>query len=148
MNIDVREYLRINPISVHELTLSDNGNDCFLFFPTTVDTRGYRVFTQTQLFKALQRSVFGNLLNYDTTPPHIKDPNDLTPTISDKQFRNYVRRANVETFMRNFNTLVATLNTNLDKTIMVLRRKGVLNYQSAVELQSISARMLQRDWNT
>ena len=148
MNIDVREYLRINPISVHELTLSDNGNDCFLFFPTTVDTRGYRAFTQTQLFKALQRSVFGDLLNYDTTPPRIKGPNDLTATISDKQFRNYVRRTNVETFMRNFNTLVATLNTNLDKTIMVLRRKGVLNYQSAVELQSVSARTLQRDWNT
>lgn len=32
MNIDVREYLRINPISVHDLTLSENGNDCFLFF--------------------------------------------------------------------------------------------------------------------
>ena len=33
MNIDVREYLRINPISVHELTLSDDGSDCFLLFP-------------------------------------------------------------------------------------------------------------------
>ncbi len=145
MNIDVREYLRINPISVHELTLSDNGNDCFLFFPTTVDTRGYRAFTQTQLFGALQRSVFGNLLDYGTTPPSIKGPNDQTATISDTQFRNYARRANVETFMRNFNTQDAALNTNLDKTIMALRRKGVLNYQSAVELQSVSTRVLQVD---
>ena len=41
MNIDVREYLRINPISVHELTLSDDDRDCFLFFPTSPSTRGY-----------------------------------------------------------------------------------------------------------
>lgn len=32
MNIDVREYLRINPISVHEATLSGNPTDCFLLF--------------------------------------------------------------------------------------------------------------------
>ena len=32
MNIDVREYLRINPISVHELTLSGDMKDCFLLF--------------------------------------------------------------------------------------------------------------------
>ena len=37
MNIDIREYLRINPISVHELTLSDNPLDCFLTFSTSVD---------------------------------------------------------------------------------------------------------------
>ena len=37
MNIDVREYLRINPISVHDLTLSDNGDDCFLFFYKSTD---------------------------------------------------------------------------------------------------------------
>ena len=33
MNIDIREYLRINPISVHKLTLSGDGKDCFLYFP-------------------------------------------------------------------------------------------------------------------
>ena len=37
MNIDIREYLRINPISVHELTLSDNPLDCFLTFPFSGD---------------------------------------------------------------------------------------------------------------
>ena len=41
MNIDVREYLRINPISVHELTLSGDGKDCFLYFPE--DGEGYEV---------------------------------------------------------------------------------------------------------
>lgn len=32
MNIDVREYLRTNPISVHNLTLSQDGKDCILIF--------------------------------------------------------------------------------------------------------------------
>ena len=41
MNIDVREYLRVNPISVHELSLSSNDNDCFLFFPMENEPRGY-----------------------------------------------------------------------------------------------------------
>ena len=45
MNLDVREYLRINPISVHDLTLSDNDSDCFLFFPSTQYQRGYKAFT-------------------------------------------------------------------------------------------------------
>ena len=43
MNIDVREYLRINPISVHELTLSGEGKDCFLLFPS--DSDGYEACT-------------------------------------------------------------------------------------------------------
>lgn len=47
MNIDVREYLRINPISVHELTLSDNDNDCFLLFSNIQDDGAYEVCTQS-----------------------------------------------------------------------------------------------------
>ena len=42
MNIDIREYLRINPISVHELTLSDKADDCFLLFK---EGGGYEVCT-------------------------------------------------------------------------------------------------------
>lgn len=98
MNIDVREYLRINPISVHELSLSDNGNDCFLFFPKDPDTRGYRVFTQTQLFRTLQKSIFGNLLNYNREPPSVKGVG-VEVNLDDDQFKNYVRRAEVEDFM-------------------------------------------------
>lgn len=45
MNIDVREYLRINPISVHELTLSGDGKDCFLYFPKNDNGTGYDVYT-------------------------------------------------------------------------------------------------------
>ena len=41
MNLDVREYLRINPISVHELSVSDTDTDCFLLFPTIGSTVGY-----------------------------------------------------------------------------------------------------------
>lgn len=46
MNIDVREYLRINPISVLDLSLSSNDNDCFLFFPMENKPRGYIAVTQ------------------------------------------------------------------------------------------------------
>lgn len=60
MNIDVREYLRINPISAHELTLSDNANDCFLFF---LPTNGYELKTQTQTFNFLYEKIFRRLIN-------------------------------------------------------------------------------------
>lgn len=44
-------------------------------------------------------SIFSNLLDYNYEPPRIKEPTDPTATISDKQFRNYVRRADAEDFM-------------------------------------------------
>lgn len=103
MNIDVREYLRINPISVHELTLSDNGNDCFLFFPTSADTRGYKVLTQTQLFRVLQHSIFGDLLDYTTEPPKIKGI-DVEVDLNVDQFKNYVEKKEFETFRDEFDT--------------------------------------------
>ena len=102
MNIDVREYLRVNPISVHELSLSDNSTDCFLFFPNNSAQRGYRASTLKELFRALQMSILGNLLNYTSDPPKIKDPTNKPATISDDQFKNYVRRKVVEEFMSIF----------------------------------------------
>lgn len=146
MNIDVREYLRINPISVHELSLSDNGNDCFLFFPLTQAQRGYKVFTQTQLFLALQKTIFGDLLDYDTTPPTIRPVDCEPPPTLKGQFKNYVRRVVAEGFMRDFDSRVLALGSRLDDIIMVLRRKGLLEYDGAVELQSVSTRTI--PWET
>lgn len=140
MNIDVREYLRINPISVHELSLSDNGNDCFLFFPKDSDTRGYRVFTQTQLFRTLQKSIFGNLLNYNREPPSVKGVG-VEVNLDDDQFKNYVWRAEVEGFQRQFDTDAQGFSDRMDDIILALKRKGILKYQGAVELQSVNARM-------
>ena len=63
MNIDVREYLRINPISVHDLTLSGDFKDCFLFFPTDNESEGgYNVYTQRQMFDAIMESIFQDLI--------------------------------------------------------------------------------------
>ena len=62
MNIDVREYLRINPISVHELTLSGDGKDCFLYFPANGDQTGFKVCTQDAMFFDLCREIFGTLV--------------------------------------------------------------------------------------
>lgn len=64
MNIDVREYLRINPISVHEPTLSGDGKDCFLVFPTDdTDDTGYSVATQDRIFAQLLNSIFHDLIS-------------------------------------------------------------------------------------
>ena len=49
MNIDVREYLRVNPISVHETTLSGDGKDCFLYFNS--NDGNYAAYTQNQIFR-------------------------------------------------------------------------------------------------
>ena len=145
MNIDVREYLRINPISVHELSLSDNGNDCFLFFPKDSDTRGYRVFTQTQLFRAIQRSIFENLLDYTTEPPRIKGVGAAV-SLDEDQFKNYVEREEVEEFEGQFDAEVTQMASDLDDIILALKRKGILKYQGAVELQSVNARMELLSW--
>ena len=47
-------------------------------------------------------SILGNLLNYTSDPPKIKDPTNKSATISDDQFKNYVRRSVVEEFMSIF----------------------------------------------
>ena len=44
-------------------------------------------------------SILGNLLNYTSDPPKIKDPTNKPATISDDQFKNYARRSVVEKFM-------------------------------------------------
>ena len=132
MNIDVREYLRINPISVHELTLSDDDNDCFLLFPNDEDyqTRGYKAFTQRQLFRALQHTIFGNLLTDDNPPRITNDEVEL----EEGKFDNYVRRNEVEDYMQVFDGKIAARILELDKLILNLKRKGILKYNGAVEL--------------
>ena len=64
MNIDVREYLRINPISVHELTLSEDGIDCFLWFGQNDagEKPNYYVHTQNVIFYLLCKTIFGDLI--------------------------------------------------------------------------------------
>ena len=132
MNIDVREYLRINPISVHELTLSDDDNDCFLLFPNddNYQTRGYKAFTQRQLFRALQHTIFGNLLTDDNPPRITNDKVEL----EEGKFDNYVGRNEVGDYMLVFDRKIADRILELDKLILNLKRKGILKYDGAVEL--------------
>ena len=61
MNIDIREYLRINPISVHELTLSGDERDCFLLF----QGENYEVQTQASIFRTIYQNIFQNLIDDD-----------------------------------------------------------------------------------
>lgn len=79
-------------------------------------------------------SILGNLLNYTCDQPKIKGTTDTSATISDDQFKNYVRREVVEKFMSIFDDKLQTLKQDLDEIILTLRRKGILDYDGAVEL--------------
>ena len=79
-------------------------------------------------------SILGNMLNYTCDPPKIKDPTNKPATISNDQFKNYVRRGVVKEFMSMFNDKLQTLKQDLDEIILTLRRKGILDYDGAVEL--------------
>ena len=79
-------------------------------------------------------SILGNLLDYTCDPPKIKGTTDTSATISDDQFKNYVRREVVEKFMSIFDDKLQTLKQDLDEIILTLRRKGILDYDGAVEL--------------
>ena len=79
-------------------------------------------------------SILGNLLDYTSDPPKIKGTTDKPATISDDQFKNYVRREVVEKFMSIFDGKLQTLKQDLDEIILTLRRKGILDYDGAVEL--------------
>ena len=79
-------------------------------------------------------SILGNLLDYTSDQPKIKGTTDTSATISDDQFKNYVRRAVVEEFMSIFDGKLQTLKQDLDEIILTLRRKGILDYDGAVEL--------------
>ena len=79
-------------------------------------------------------SILGNMLNYTCDPPKIKDPTNKPATISNDQFKNYVRREVVEEFMSIFDDKLQALKQDLDEIILTLRRKGILDYDGAVEL--------------
>ena len=79
-------------------------------------------------------SILGNLLDYTSDQPKIKGTTDTSATISDDQFKNYVRRSVVEEFMSIFDDKLQTLKQDLDEIILTLRRKGILDYDGAVEL--------------
>ena len=79
-------------------------------------------------------SILGNLLDYTSDQPKIKGTTDTSATISDDQFKNYVRREVVGKFMSLFHTRVLTMKQDLDEIILTLRRKGILDYDGAVEL--------------
>ena len=105
MNIDVREYLRVNPISVHELTLSGDGKDCFLYFPAKDNDDGYLVYTQKTVFWSLYKSILGNLIGGDEDNYYLNadvsfDNNgnlninwDDDIELVDGQFSDYVKRS-------------------------------------------------------
>ena len=102
MNIDVREYLRINPISVLDLSLSSNDNDCFLFFPIENEPRGYIAVTQWQMFNEFYKTIFGELVKFDEQGNPYLDTTGVDPADMSGQFTKYARRTTVETFMREF----------------------------------------------
>lgn len=150
MNIDIREYLRINPISAHPLTLSQDENDCFLYFNQGKTTYGdgntYAVYTQRQVFNGMLKNAFGDLVSEDSSE-NIRFRCEVDSDgkirwedgvhLKDSQFKDYVRKDKWERFKSNFELKVAELETNIDKALYELtNEKSRLNYSGAVELQS------------
>ena len=147
MNIDVREYLRINPISVHEPTLSGNGRDCFLYFPD--DGMGYEVKTQTQMFSEIRKAIFQNMLDENgrlrasVENGTVVWPDDVH--LSNNQFVRYVRNHVCDpenpfqyvwkTLYDDIEERLSNLENGLQDKIDSLLRKGILDYPGAVELQ-------------
>lgn len=82
----------------------------------------------------------GNLIT-DGEPPHVRPENE-EPTLDDDQFKNYVRRTVVQKFRLQFDQDIVELIEKLDRTILNFKRKGILKYNGAVELQSNKARKL------
>jgi hypothetical protein len=86
----------------------------------------------------LKKYILGGLLDDNGT---IKTSVVSEPDIVGK-FKNYVRRTNARTFMIGFDSDLERLENGLDEIILTLRRKGVLDYAGAVELQSNNTRKL------
>jgi len=162
MNIDVREYLRINPISVHELTISEDAKDCFLCFPgNDNETDGYVVYMQKTIFWALNQSIFQFLIEGDEDnfrfaliPSSNTEVGDETPDdqilierlddwkwsklvhLTDDQFQRYERRYVWEEYKDYFNIKTRDLEKGIDDKINYLKAHAKLNYPGAVDIQS------------
>ena len=62
----------------------------------------------------------------------------MDPDIYNELFTKYARRKReVEDFMREFESDLPSLVQKLDDAIVTLKRKGVLNYDGATEIQAI-----------
>ena len=123
MNIDVREYLRINPISVHELTLQGNAKDCFLFFKDREP--GYSVVTQKKLFWELYKAIFQDLVEVTKDGKmrfrieRILPQNESVSVrwekvhLTDDQFTNYIKNWEMHTFMSSFEYNIGELEKQI-----------------------------------
>ena len=151
MNVDVREYLRINPISVHELTLSGDAKDCFLLLREHVEGETREecsVVSQKTLFWNLYQSIFGNLLRSSIGDigfriDHIDhNGGDLLVdwedgvSIGDDQFKNYIRKSELQEFQNDFESRLSKLETDVKDKITSLRQRAIVGYGGAVELQT------------
>ena len=150
MNIDVREYLRINPISVHELTLSQSPTDCFLFFKDNGPNAksSYMVCTQRTLFHSLYSEMFKNLVwvygdtaRFNVNQIRVQDGNvkvlwNDNAKLQKDQFKNYLPRSTFEQFKFSFETNVGALETAVKNKVAQLRKKAIVDYPGAVELQT------------
>jgi hypothetical protein len=142
MNIDVREYLRVNPISTHELTLSGDGKDCFLLFPESGE--GYEVCTQDVLFKFMVKSIFQNLV--DDNGFWIVDDNGQISLqdvpLTDNQFTNYVRKSTWDVDRRQIEGDLLGVESQISNKLDALNGIARLDYAGAVDIQSSLTKVL------
>lgn len=149
MNINIREYLRINPISVHNPTLSDCGSDCFLIFPNEEGEPIAK--TQDSIFNQLYEKIFNTLVKYDEelgkyrfnfqTIEFNEDGKLVVKwnddaTLTDNQFSNYARKSSWNETKSDIDRELTEIESNIDAKIKELKREAKIGYRGAIELQS------------
>lgn len=142
MNIDVREYLRINPISAHELSISDAGDDGFMYFYDEFGENKYHVALQTTMFDRLCKVIFRDMIvgtGDDTRLAYESlEPISWSGAIhlTDDQFVKYQRRKTYIKFKNQFELDLSQFETMVQNKLDYLRNKGVLDYAGSVEIMS------------
>lgn len=91
------------------------------------------------MFNEFYKTIFGQLVQFDEQGnPHLTMPEHVDPDTYNELFTKYARRRReVEEFMREFESDLPSLVQELDDAILALKRKGVLNYDGATEIQAI-----------
>ena len=99
--------------------------------------------TQRQLFNQLIKDVFGGLVD---PSGKIIDVGSATEGSISGKFSEYVRKSTFNTYKTSFENALKVLEDDVEGKILACRKKGLLNYSGAVEIQTNRVRMFESGW--
>lgn len=143
MNLDVREYLRTNPISCQPSTDSDSDLDCLLLFD---GKGGWSATTQGRLFKETLTRLLGSaIVEGDDGKLRLNCEWDVEaqalrwlskPGFYDSIFQNYAKRSELEETANGLLSQARSLLAEVRDRIQRLSSGNGVDYDGAVELMS------------